>query len=309
MRVPTALRFAIEAAFLVGVAVAVALLELSVWAIVAAMVVAWLVVAAFERHVSRGRSARPAVEGADSAAAVEAAEAEPRPEPEPEPEAEPVTVAAAAGAQLRPVVAPQSSERPRPEDERAQPRRPERRRLVRPRPRPAPVPATADAEPESRVSVVPRTEPTAPELPTPAAVEESGVPPEAVVELIAPEPEPVVSEPQPSEPEPVADPAPPVLVAVPSPAAEPDEGAPPGPEPAVGESATVVALPPRGPREWNLWDLERLTREASGSDAFRDEERAYLLVYLREFASADGILPIDFDGLVRESFGDLVGAG
>ena len=30
-------------------------------------------------------------------------------------------------------------------------------------------------------------------------------------------------------------------------------------------------------------------------------------MYLREFAGADGVLPVDFDGLVRESFGDLVG--
>jgi hypothetical protein len=31
-------------------------------------------------------------------------------------------------------------------------------------------------------------------------------------------------------------------------------------------------------------------------------------MYLREFADADGMLPVDFDGLVRDSFGDLVGA-
>jgi hypothetical protein len=68
-------------------------------------------------------------------------------------------------------------------------------------------------------------------------------------------------------------------------------------------------LIPRGPRAWNIWDLERLTREHAGTDVFRDEERSYLLVYLREFANADGVLPLDFDGLVRESFGDLVGAG
>ena len=44
-----------------------------------------------------------------------------------------------------------------------------------------------------------------------------------------------------------------------------------------------------------------------GEDPLRDEERAYLLVYLREFAAADGALPVDFDSLVRESFGELVG--
>ena len=29
-----------------------------------------------------------------------------------------------------------------------------------------------------------------------------------------------------------------------------------------------------------------------------------MLLYLRDFASADGKLPIDFDPLVREAFGD-----
>jgi len=30
-------------------------------------------------------------------------------------------------------------------------------------------------------------------------------------------------------------------------------------------------------------------------------------MYLRDFAGPDGALPIDFDGLVRDSFGALVG--
>jgi hypothetical protein len=31
------------------------------------------------------------------------------------------------------------------------------------------------------------------------------------------------------------------------------------------------------------------------------------LHYLREYAGPDGMLPLDFDGLVRESFGELLG--
>jgi len=62
------------------------------------------------------------------------------------------------------------------------------------------------------------------------------------------------------------------------------------------------------PRSWNLWDLERLSRDAAGADAMLDEERTFLLMYLREFAGPDGVLPLDFDGLVRDSFGELVGA-
>jgi hypothetical protein len=61
-----------------------------------------------------------------------------------------------------------------------------------------------------------------------------------------------------------------------------------------------------GPREWNVWDLERILREHAGKDVARDEERSYLLVYLREFASPDGALPVDFDAVVRESFGDAL---
>ena len=62
------------------------------------------------------------------------------------------------------------------------------------------------------------------------------------------------------------------------------------------------------PREWNLWELERMTREIAGADAARDEERSFLLMYLREFADPDGMLPVTFDPLVRETFGDLLGA-
>jgi hypothetical protein len=78
----------------------------------------------------------------------------------------------------------------------------------------------------------------------------------------------------------------------------------PEPEP---EPTRVATLPvPVQPQEWNVWEIERLARERSGADPVRDEEWGYLLVYLREFASPDGLLPTDFDALVRESFGELV---
>jgi hypothetical protein len=38
----------------------------------------------------------------------------------------------------------------------------------------------------------------------------------------------------------------------------------------------------------------------------RHEEWTALLIYLREFANADGDLPIEFDGLVRESFAAIL---
>jgi hypothetical protein len=65
--------------------------------------------------------------------------------------------------------------------------------------------------------------------------------------------------------------------------------------------------PPDEPRQWNLWDLERLRREA-GADPARADERSFVLLHLREFADADGALPATFDSLVRETFGDLVGS-
>ena len=61
------------------------------------------------------------------------------------------------------------------------------------------------------------------------------------------------------------------------------------------------------PREWNLWDLERKAREPGGY-AIRDAEWAALFVHLREFASAEGTLPKEFDELVRQSFGELIQA-
>jgi hypothetical protein len=61
------------------------------------------------------------------------------------------------------------------------------------------------------------------------------------------------------------------------------------------------------PREWNLWELERRSRELAGASA-QDEEATVLFVYLRSFATADGVLPKEFDELVRESFPELIQA-
>jgi hypothetical protein len=103
------------------------------------------------------------------------------------------------------------------------------------------------------------------------------------------------------EPEPLPTPEPSRIAAVPSPPPEPE----PEPEPV---PARVVAFIPanEGPREWNLWELERAARDHATDDVVRNEERSYLLMYLREFAGPDGILPTDFDGLVRDAFGDVL---
>jgi type IV secretory pathway VirB10-like protein len=112
------------------------------------------------------------------------------------------------------------------------------------------------------------------------------------------------SEPE-REPEPAPSPEPPRIVAVPPPAPEPEPDSEPESEP---EPSRVVAFIPAndGPREWNLWELERAARDHATDDVVRNEERSYLLMYLREFAGPDGILPADFDGLVRDAFGDVL---
>jgi hypothetical protein len=130
-----------------------------------------------------------------------------------------------------------------------------------------------------------------------------------------------------ADPEPLREPVPAVESETPPEPleADPDGVAPPLPErppteePLIDvepgaepnrESAHAPVVPqaaPRAkPREWNIWDLQRALRTSAAADAERDEERAYLLMYLREFAGPDGALPATFDRLVRDSFGDLL---
>jgi hypothetical protein len=45
-------------------------------------------------------------------------------------------------------------------------------------------------------------------------------------------------------------------------------------------------------------------RAQAAGDAARDEERSFVLMYLRDFAHPDGLLPPEFDALVRDSFGE-----
>jgi hypothetical protein len=116
-----------------------------------------------------------------------------------------------------------------------------------------------------------------------------------------PEPAPPAPEPRPPTPEPGE--PPPQLRSMPT--SEP-EGEP---EPEdVRAPERVVRLPLDGaePRQWNVWELERLAQAAGGGDTARDEELTFLLLELRQFANADGQLPVDFDPVVRESFGELI---
>jgi hypothetical protein len=175
----------------------------------------------------------------------------------------------------------------------------------------SPTPAPEVVEPPAPIPVEAASAEPAPEPASPEPAEEEAPP--ALPEVV-----PVTAYvdgapngvPEAAPPAPQLEPPRPPLVAVPTPVAVAEAPA----ELAVAserkpDDPTVVQFPARGPRAWNLWDLERLSRQHAGRDSLRDEERAYLLVYLREFANADGELPTDFDGLVRESFGDLVTTG
>ena len=91
---------------------------------------------------------------------------------------------------------------------------------------------------------------------------------------------------------------------VPQPVSAPE----PTPRPKPAAPPKVVPIGKSGaPQRWSLWDLESVARAHAGRDEAVDEERTFLLLYLRDFAGADGLLPLEFDALVRESFGSLVG--
>ena len=134
-------------------------------------------------------------------------------------------------------------------------------------------------------------------LPVPAAEEHPPVPlPEP--EPPAPEPAPPAPDPRPPTPEP-GEPPPQLRSVAPT---------VPEPESAEEQQERVVRMPLDGaePREWNIWELERLAHEAEGRDPAHDDELVFLLLELRQFANADGQLPVDFDPVVRQSFGELV---
>jgi hypothetical protein len=65
--------------------------------------------------------------------------------------------------------------------------------------------------------------------------------------------------------------------------------------------AAAAAAPPHGEKQWSIWALDKVARETP------DAELRFLVLSLQEYADADGMLPLQFDPLVRESFGELLG--
>ena len=290
-------RFFIEAVFLVLVAVGAGLAHLSAPAIVGVMLVAWIIVALIERAISAELSKR--------AAELRLAEAQPAP-----PEAAShvnvlPSVPQITATPLVPTAPPPEPEAP------ASPAAPSE-------PSPAAPPATPPMVEAAPFEAAPVEAPPLEAAPLEAApLEDAAAPAPAATEPVRePEPEPAPATPPVVEPlghveetpEPVAaEAAPPRLEAVPTPPPEP--APPPAATPEPPEPQVVVQFVPQGPRAWNLWELERVARDnAGGGDVVRDEEISFLLMYLREFAAADGALPVDFDGLVRDAFGDLLAA-
>ena len=233
-----AVRYAVEAAFLILVALAAMLARLEPIVIVALIAVAGVIVVLVERVFVRSAEPAPAkevvhaepsrnveLEDADRAPVEAAAEEEPvEPEPQPEPQAEP------------------------------------------------------RAEPELAVSVR-----------SARAILATGPPPVVEPPRARQEPEPKVER----DPEPQR-------ASASEQRSEAETEREPEPEPKP-ELESVLSGPPR---EWSVWDLQRIAREHPEHP--RQEEWTALILSLREFARADGMLPIDFDPLVRESFGDLL---
>jgi hypothetical protein len=160
-----------------------------------------------------------------------------------------------------------------------------------------------------RQEKAPRLQPAAPspvESATPAVPSEPIVTPEVSVAQPRPEPDPK------GKPEPDSEAGPERGPVDDHPRPEP-EPAPshPLPDPvAVEKERSVVRLDDRQTgesRRWNLWELERAARDRPDVSAQETEARSLLLLHLRQFAAPDGLLPAEFDGLVRESFAALVG--
>jgi hypothetical protein len=70
-----------------------------------------------------------------------------------------------------------------------------------------------------------------------------------------------------------------------------------------GAPEVPVPLQQEASTRWNLWELEQVAVASEGLDPAGDEERALLLLTLRQFAASSGELPREFDALVRDVFG------
>jgi hypothetical protein len=261
------LRLVALMSFIALVAVAVWLADLRLAIALPLVALAWLIAATIEYLAWRSTRGPVAVVEAGAASMPPPVLPAER-EPEPLPEAPPVE---------QTIVQPAPPPEPEPEPEAVEP---EPEPLPEPAPEPEPEP---ELEPEP-----PRIVAEAPPAPEPAPEPEAG--PEVAAAAIAAQQSRWGRRRR--------------LRAVPTP---PPEGPTPVPVPPAADTQ-VVQLPQRSyvPRQWNIWDLERLARAEAPEHPERRDEWAFLFVHLRQFANADGELPTEFDSLVRESFGGLL---
>jgi hypothetical protein len=219
----------------------------------------------------------------------------PAPEPDPVPEPEP------PDPEVEPAPAGRAETAPTPKRKSRSSAKPRRSAPKRAKPDPempadfdAAEPAGVEPEPPASGSDTPQAAIDLAEREAAAVRNGDGSPhPEPVVVPVAasPVPEPVVRPRPRIVPQP---PRPPAVVTLP-------QRAPVAP--------TVVSLDERRrdePREWNVWELERVARDESRRSPERADELSFLLVNLRQFAEPGGQLPAEFDGLVRESFGGVL---
>jgi capsular polysaccharide biosynthesis protein len=85
------------------------------------------------------------------------------------------------------------------------------------------------------------------------------------------------------------------------------EEQPPEEHPALAEPAPATEAPgPAGDGRWNLFALERLVEQHGEEFPDRLDEWSSYLYFLREYANPDGSVPASFDGLIEDTFGELV---
>jgi hypothetical protein len=270
-------RFVVWACVLVGI-IAVAAVAGLHWWVIAVAAIAW----AFITAADRGLEGRLAAAGVPAAAPAGAGEAE-------QPDQVPIASALVTGA-----TAPEHPEVP---VEAVEP----------PVIVVVDVPGVVAEEPEVLVSVSavvaapptvtaepaePETEPTVPAPVAKPLVPPSLAEPAAPASASSPAPEP-----EPAATPPPTAPAPPPAEAAPAAAPPPV----PQPEPPV-EQPTAAPAVPEPQRRWSIWTLDRLARETG------NEELTFLVFSLQDYADIDGLLPLEFDPLVRESFGEFLGS-
>jgi len=274
------LRLAALLVFIGLVAVGLWLLDVAWWVVPPVMAVALLIAWTIEWVAWRG-SLATTVMGETTAPSLS---------PPPPPVEEPVPTEASA-----PLAPTQSEVQPPPE----------------PKPEPPPR-AQSEPEPEPEPEPKPEPEPAPPPSPEPAPPPPTPEPAPEPPPASETPPEPVVAAPVQEEPVPTPAPTEPRrsrrLRLRPVPAPRPEPQPEPEPAPAGPTAASVVEFRPRTiePRQWNLWDLESIAREESREHPERRDELSYLFLHLRQYAHADGSLPPEFDGLVRETFAGLL---